>query len=112
MCEAYASQLSFEELPHKAVAYLLCINKIHEAVDTFVAAKLYKEAYVLASSKLDAKDPITTSILREWANSAQKDGNFQSAAEWFEIIFYILIFFFMTCYILKYIIKSLYFSAT
>ncbi|XP_011499580.1 PREDICTED: gem-associated protein 5 [Ceratosolen solmsi marchali] len=81
MCEAYATQLVFEENPHKAVSYLLCINKVHKAIDIFITEKLYKEAYALASSKLDAKDPIIKNILIEWATNAVKDGHFQNATE-------------------------------
>ncbi|XP_058807144.1 gem-associated protein 5-like [Phymastichus coffea] len=81
MCEGYAVQLNSEEHYHKAVSYLLCLNKVNEAIDIFVNAKLYKEAYALASSKLSSEDLIVKNILVQWANSAEKDGHFQNASE-------------------------------
>lgn len=83
MCEAYAVQLNSEEHYHKAASYLLCLNKIKEAIDIFVNANMYKEAYVLAASKLDSQDPMTENVLSKWANSAHKDGHFQNASEWY-----------------------------
>ncbi|XP_031783799.1 gem-associated protein 5 [Nasonia vitripennis] len=79
--QAYVNQLIFQDNPHKAVSYLLCINKVHEAVDVLMASKIYKEAYALATLKLEANDPLINSILEEWANNAVKNGNFESAAE-------------------------------
>lgn len=83
ICEAYANQLIFEENPQKAAHYLLCINKVQEAIDLLLTSKIYKEAYVIAASRLDAEDPVIKNILREWAKNATKDGDFQSATEWF-----------------------------
>lgn len=80
-CEAYADQLLFESNPTKAVSYLLCIHKIHRAIEVFIAQKMYKEAYVLARCKVDEKDEILTRILNEWANSAITVGNFEEAAQ-------------------------------
>jgi hypothetical protein len=89
MCEAYATQLIFEDNPHKAVSYLLCIDKVDEAINVFLTAKLYKEAYTLASSRLESNNPIIKNILETWADHAQNDGHFQNATEWYVIIFYI-----------------------
>ena len=86
MCEAYAIQLSDDDNPHKAVSYFLCINKITEAIEVFITARLFKEAYVLASSKLDENDSQITDILQLWAISAQRDGDYQNAIEWYIFI--------------------------
>ncbi|XP_012279688.1 gem-associated protein 5 [Orussus abietinus] len=81
MCEAYADQLIFEENIPKAVSYLLCIHKIHKAIEIFKNAKMYREAYVLARCKLDVQkdDPLLKSLLEEWVNIAIKDGSLEEA---------------------------------
>ena len=67
---------------NKAVCYLLRIHKIHRAVSTFSDAKMYREAYALATLKLDPEDPMLENILRDWANNATKEGNFEDAVQW------------------------------
>lgn len=79
-CEAYATQLIFESNPTKAVSYLLCIHKIHRAVEVLLDQKMYREAYVLARCKLDADDQIFPKILQDWASSAAREGCFEDAA--------------------------------
>ncbi|KAJ8675733.1 hypothetical protein QAD02_011519 [Eretmocerus hayati] len=81
VCEAYAWQLVAEENPTKAVSYFLSLNKVREAIVVLVAAKLFREAYILSTLRLDPKDPGIPNILERWAEQAEKDGNFQSAAE-------------------------------
>ncbi|XP_014204867.1 gem-associated protein 5 isoform X2 [Copidosoma floridanum] len=81
ICDAYSSQLVFEENPQKAASYLLCINKVREAIDVLHAANFYRQAYIIAASRLDSKDPVIVNILTRWANYAQKVGNWQSAVE-------------------------------
>lgn len=89
MCESFAVQL-MPEYPHRAVSYLLCIKKLDKAIDVFVTSKCYKEAYVLASTRLESTNSIITNILQEWAKYGEKVGNFKESAEWFVMIFFLL----------------------
>lgn len=82
MCEAYAHQLLLEGNLEKAVSYLLCIHKTYEAIELFLNAKMYKEAYVLAKCKLDVDDPVLTKILQFWAQYAAHCGQIEQAAHW------------------------------
>ena len=82
MCEAYAMQLLSEGHLNKAVCYLLRIHKIHQAVGLFLDAKMYKEALALATLKLDPEDPLIENILKDWANTATKEGFFEEAVQW------------------------------
>lgn len=81
MCESYAMQL-IPEYPHRAVSYLLCVQKLDKAIDVFVTSKCFKEAYVLASTRLESTNPMIEKILREWATNGEKVGNFKESAEW------------------------------
>ncbi|KYM76201.1 Gem-associated protein 5 [Atta colombica] len=80
MCEAYAHQLILQHNPEKAVSYLLAIHKIHEAVEVFINAKLFKEAYALARCKLDDNDMFLNKILESWAEWATFKGHLEQAA--------------------------------
>ncbi|XP_017879066.1 gem-associated protein 5 [Ceratina calcarata] len=80
MCQQYAYQLIAEGNPCKAVSYLLCIHKTYEAIEVFQDANLYKEAYVLARSKLESDDPVLTDILKNWATYSVNSGDFEQAA--------------------------------
>ncbi|XP_015605680.1 gem-associated protein 5 isoform X2 [Cephus cinctus] len=79
MCEAYASQLIFENNPNKAVSYLLCTHKIHRAIEVFKDSKMFREAYVLARCKLSPEDPLLVKLLEEWAENTVKEGYFEEA---------------------------------
>ncbi|KYN08591.1 PREDICTED: gem-associated protein 5 [Cyphomyrmex costatus] len=79
-CEAYAHQLILQHNPEKAVSYLLAIHKIHEAIDVFVNAKMFKEAYALARCKLDDDDMFLNKILESWAEWATFKGHMEQAA--------------------------------
>lgn len=85
MCEAYANQLILQSNPTKAVSYLLCIHKIYEAIDVFQNARMFKEAYCLAKSKLDSNDTMIKTILENWANYEFEKGRFEAAAHWYAI---------------------------
>lgn len=87
MCEAYSAQLLSEDQVQKAVPYLLCLGRVNQAIDVFIGAKLFKEAYVLAVSRLDFNDPIIKSILYEWAVASANDGFFEATVEWLVIFF-------------------------
>ena len=78
---AYANQLVYESNPTKAASYLLCNHKIYEAIEIFMNHKMYKEAYAIASCKLQEDDPVLTKILENWAQNAMKDGLFEDAAQ-------------------------------
>ncbi|XP_046430819.1 gem-associated protein 5 isoform X1 [Neodiprion fabricii] len=80
-CENYAEQLEFEGNRRKAVSYLLCIHKIERAIQVFVEGKMFKEAYVLAKTKLDTSDPLVDSLLETWAVGTAKEGNFEEAVQ-------------------------------
>lgn len=80
MCEAYAHQLITQHNPEKAVSYLLSIHKIYEAIDVFLNAKMFKEAYALARCKLDADDTFLNKILESWAEWAAYKGQLEQAA--------------------------------
>lgn len=82
MCEAYAHQLIMEDHVEKAVSYLLCANKIYEAIKVFLDAKMYKEAYILARLRLAADDPVLTIVLQSWALFATNSGLLEQAAHW------------------------------
>lgn len=86
MCKAYAQQLIFEDNPHKAATYYLCVQDVQKALTTFKMAKLYKEAYVLAVSRLASDDVEISSILEEWAAFAEYNGHYQNATEWYVLI--------------------------
>lgn len=82
MCEAYASQLVLDGNPTKAVSYLLCIHKTHEAVKVLFEAKLFLESYVLARLKLPSDDALIPKIVQEWASFASKCGAYDDGALW------------------------------
>ncbi|XP_008548447.1 gem-associated protein 5 [Microplitis demolitor] len=81
MCEAYATQLVLESNITKAVAYFLIIHKIYQAIEVFMEAKMYREAYTLARCKLDSKDQMLTKILEVWESHAAKAGLYEDAAQ-------------------------------
>lgn len=81
ICEAYANQLIQESNPTKAVAYLLGIHKIHEAIQVFVDAKMYKEAFAIAKCRLDENDPMMKEFLNNWTKHAMKSGLFEDCAQ-------------------------------
>ncbi|GAB1867613.1 Gem-associated protein 5 [Camponotus japonicus] len=80
MCEAYAHQLMNQCNVEKAVSYLLCIHKIYEAIDAFLQANMYKEAYVLARCRLDSNDSFLTKILESWSDWSASNGQLEQAA--------------------------------
>ncbi|XP_011636844.1 gem-associated protein 5 [Pogonomyrmex barbatus] len=80
MCEAYAHQLVEQNNPGKAVAYLLSIHKIYDAIEVFLNAKLFKEAYAVARCKLDTDDPFLKKILEQWAEWTVSKGHLEQAA--------------------------------
>ena len=45
--EAYAQQLEEKGDIHNAVLYLLSISKIHDAIDVYLRARLYRDALCL-----------------------------------------------------------------
>ncbi|XP_039310637.1 gem-associated protein 5 isoform X2 [Solenopsis invicta] len=81
MCEAYARQLIEEDKPERAVSYLLSIHKIYEALEVFLNAKMFKEAYALGRLKLDSDDKFLDKILQLWAEWAALKGQFEQAAQ-------------------------------
>ncbi|CAD6240854.1 GSCOCG00008959001-RA-CDS [Cotesia congregata] len=81
MCEAYATQLQLESNVTKAVAYFLIIHKIYRAIEVFMEAKMYREAYILARCKLDAKDKKVKEVLEAWEGQAAKSGVYEDAAQ-------------------------------
>ncbi|XP_071629250.1 gem-associated protein 5 [Temnothorax longispinosus] len=81
MCEAYAHQLVIQNNPEKAVSYLLAVHKIYEAIEVFINAKMFKEAYALARCKLDAADTFLNKILESWAEWATYKGQLEQAAQ-------------------------------
>ncbi|KAL6431847.1 hypothetical protein ACFW04_007362 [Cataglyphis niger] len=80
MCEAYAHQLIRQCNVEKAVSYLLCIHKIYEAIEAFLDANMFKEAYVLARCKLDSDDPFLKKILELWSEWGVFNGHLEQAA--------------------------------
>lgn len=82
MCEAYAHQLLMDDHVEKAVPYLLCINKIYDAIKAFLDAKMYKEAYTLAKLRLAVDDPVLAIVLQSWALHATNSGLIEQAAHW------------------------------
>lgn len=82
MCEAYAHQLLSQCNVEKAVSYLLCIQKIYEAIEAFLQANMFKEAYVLARCRLDSDDPFLTNILESWSEWSACNGQLEQAAHW------------------------------
>lgn len=82
MCEAYAHQLIRQCNVEKAVSYLLCIHKIYEAIEAFLDANMFKEAYVLARCKLDSDDPFLKKILELWSEWGVFNGHLEQAAYW------------------------------
>ncbi|XP_044005002.1 gem-associated protein 5-like isoform X2 [Aphidius gifuensis] len=81
ICEAYANQLIQESNPTKAVAYLLSIHKIHQAIQVFVDVKMYKEAFAIAKCRLDENDPMMKELLSNWTKHAIKSGLFEDCAQ-------------------------------
>lgn len=82
MCEAYAHQLIRQGSVEKAVSYLLCVHKIYEAIEAFLNANMFKEAYVLARCKLDITDPCLENILELWSQWCFCNGQIEQAAHW------------------------------
>lgn len=106
-CMVYAMQLVSVQEYKKSVTYMLVVDKIYEAIGTtlynlkkkpklfknrnklliffflaiYMEAKMYKEAYVLATCRLDPDHPILSEILREWTNLAIKRGAFEEAVQ-------------------------------
>lgn len=80
MCEAYAHQLIMQKNVEKAVSYLLCIHKIHEAIDAFLSVKMFRESYALARCRLDDDDPILSKILSSWCEWSVGAGQMEQAA--------------------------------
>ncbi|XP_029169359.1 gem-associated protein 5-like [Nylanderia fulva] len=80
MCEVYAHQLISQGNVEKAVSYLLCIHKIYEALEAFLNANMFKEAYVLARCKLDITDAFLEKILELWSAWCLLNGQMEQAA--------------------------------
>ncbi|XP_029169369.1 gem-associated protein 5-like [Nylanderia fulva] len=84
MCETYLYQLIEQGNVKKAVSYLLCLHKIHEAIEAFLNANMFKEAYVLARYKLDITDPVLENILELWSEWCLLNDQMEQAAHWYK----------------------------
>lgn len=82
MCDAYAHQLIIQKNIEKAVSYLLCTHQIYEAIEVFLKARMYKESYALARSRLDGNDPIIKKVLLNWSEYSSETGQLEQAAHW------------------------------
>ncbi|XP_075066228.1 gem-associated protein 5 [Mixophyes fleayi] len=79
--EAFAKQLCFQEQYVKAASHLLSINKVYEAVQLLRGNHLYREAIVVAKSRLLPDDPVLQELYTSWATVLEQDGHFSMAAK-------------------------------
>ncbi|XP_063784441.1 gem-associated protein 5 isoform X2 [Pseudophryne corroboree] len=79
--EAFAKQLCFQEQYVKAASHLLSINKVYEAVQLLRGNHLYREAIVVAKSRLLPDDPVLQELYTSWATILEQDGHFSMAAK-------------------------------
>ena len=77
--EAYAQQLEERGDIHNAVLYLLSISKIHDAIDVYLRARLYRDALCLAVARLSPLDPVLQLVCKEFGKFLEKQGNLISA---------------------------------
>ena len=77
--EAYAQQLEEKGDIHNAVLYLLSISKIHDAIDVYLRARLYRDALCLAVTRLSPLDPVLQLVCKEFGKFLEKQGNLISA---------------------------------
>lgn len=78
--EAFAMQLIEEGQPLRAVLYLLCLNKVDEALDVLMKKHFYREAWVLAKLRRPKEDPIFGELAKEWIRYLDITGDYESAA--------------------------------
>ncbi|XP_068134406.1 gem-associated protein 5 isoform X2 [Hyperolius riggenbachi] len=79
--EAYVKQLCFQEQYVKAASHLLSINKVYEAVQLLKGNHLYREAIVVAKSRLLSDDPVLRDLYTSWASVLERDGHYAMAAK-------------------------------
>ncbi|KAM9311522.1 gem-associated protein 5 [Gastrophryne carolinensis] len=79
--EAYVKQLCFQEQYVKAASHLLSINKVYEAVQMLKGNHLYREAIVVAKSRLSPEDPVLRDVYTSWAAVLERDGHYSMAAK-------------------------------
>ena len=75
----FAQQLEERGDIHNAVLYLLSISKIHDAIDVYLRARLYRDALCLAVTRLSPLDPVLQLVCKEFGKFPEKQGNLISA---------------------------------
>ncbi|KYQ90408.1 component of gems 5 [Tieghemostelium lacteum] len=78
MCLIYSKHLSCIGDYHMAVSYLLAIGKVDDAIQLYRQNRLWREAILLAKSRLPINHPILDQLFLDWADHS-KDQNFYHA---------------------------------
>ncbi|XP_073993143.1 gem nuclear organelle associated protein rigor mortis [Rhodnius prolixus] len=79
-CKSYASQLAEKGDIYKAVSYLLSTHQLEEAIDLLLDSKMFREAVLLAKSRLPNEDVTIKKIMGQWASHCIGTGMFPLAA--------------------------------
>ncbi|KAK4887150.1 hypothetical protein RN001_003421 [Aquatica leii] len=87
-CEAYAKQLLNENnnKPIEAAYYFLACHKVEEAIEALCFGSYYREALILAKSRLSTTDPIIENILKRWASYSASVGKYEIAAQCYIVL--------------------------
>lgn len=87
-CETYAEQLQEDENadPMEIVTYLLACHKVEKAVHILSNKMMFKEAFVLAKTRLGVDSPLLTEVLEKWGKDLNYHGAFARAAQCYVVI--------------------------
>uniref|UniRef100_A0A1Y1ML03 Uncharacterized protein n=1 Tax=Photinus pyralis TaxID=7054 RepID=A0A1Y1ML03_PHOPY len=82
-CESYAKQLlnSANNKPVEASFYYLACHKVEEAIEALCSGSYYREALILAKTRLSNSDPIINNVIERWAKYAASVGCYEVAAQ-------------------------------
>ena len=68
---------------HTAVMYWLAVDEPHKAVQCYMRALLFKDAAVLARTRLASGDPLLTELYSKWGHHQAHNGAVEAAAKCF-----------------------------
>ncbi|KAK5643800.1 hypothetical protein RI129_007645 [Pyrocoelia pectoralis] len=87
-CESYASQLlnTSNSKPVEASFYYLACHKIEEAIEALCSGSYFREALILAKSRLSLTDPIINNVIERWAKYSISVGSYEVAAQCFLVL--------------------------
>ncbi len=77
------SNILFNLLPHplQVLFYLAC-QRVREAVRAYLQAEMFREAILLAKSRLVPEDPMIEELYYSWAEWCEKKIMYEQAAKW------------------------------